>query len=448
MQVYFAKLLVFSSIWILILNSSQPLAQTVWSKYPTPVLSLSATFPDWNGLATADACVIKDNDTLKMWYSGSGWITSTDDCPHVRMGYAWSLDGITWQQHPSNPVLNIGTNPSDFDYDGVETPHVIKDLTAPANQRYKLWYAGRKSRCQPVNDHSFGYAYSPDGIHWTKYPGNPILMAGTSSDWYNTFISNPCVLQDSSGYKMWFTAPDLVINNQPTDGKGNIGYATSSDGINWNIYSSPVLVAGDQFNWDAASIAEPSVLKIDSNYYMFYSALDQWAVENFQVGYAWSSDGVNWIKSTQNPVLSVGNSNQWDRFWASHPGVIYDSSDNKLKMWYTGRDTATITSLTDYYWDIGFAECPFLLGNDVISKDVTIMIYPNPSNGTVSVSWPTDLGKVNIILYNSLGSIVKNSEESNLSHLTLEIQDLPDGIYNLTLKTNLKEYHNRIIIYK
>ncbi|MFN4146335.1 MAG: hypothetical protein ACK4GN_10970, partial [Runella sp.] len=343
-----------------LLNPSKSMAQIVWTKHPTPVLSRSATFPDWKALATGDACVIKDNDTLKMWYSGVGWQTGSDPCPRVRIGYAWSLNGINWNEYLGNPVLNISSDTSKFDSDGVETPTVIKDLSAPANQRYKLWYAGRKAKCSPVNDHKFGYAYSPDGINWTKYSGNPVLIPGSNSSWFNTFISSPSVILDGSIYKMWFTAPDLVFNSQPTDGKGNIGYATSNEGINWTVHPSAVLIAGDQMNWDSASIAEPSVVKIGGTYHMFYSALDQWTVENFQVGYATSTDGINWTKSTQNPVLQIGTVNQWDRFWAAHPAVIHDGLNNKFRMWYTGRDTATITSLTGYYWDIGYAESTFI----------------------------------------------------------------------------------------
>lgn len=252
------------------LFTSSPLsAQITWSKYPVPVLSRSATFPDWRALATGDACVISDNDTLKMWYSGSGWLHSDDDCPHVRIGYAWSLDGINWNESPENPVINISANLSAFDADGIETPTVFKDNAAPANQRYKLWYAGRRSRCQPVNDHKIGYAYSPDGIRWTKYPGNPVLIPGGNTEWYNTFLSGPSVMLENGIYKMWFTAPDLVVNGQPTDGKGNIGYATSTDGINWNVHPVPVLKAGEQSNRDSASIAEPDVVKIGATYYMF-----------------------------------------------------------------------------------------------------------------------------------------------------------------------------------
>ena len=250
-----------------LLSSPTVTAQIDWIKYTTPVLNRSTVFPNWKGSATADAFVMNDNDTLKMWYSGSGWLTATDNCPHVRMGYAWSLNGINWNEYAKNPVLDINADTSKFDADGIETPTVIKDITAPQNKRYKLWYAGRKARCQPINDHKLGYAFSPDGINWTKYAGNPVLVPGDSSSWFNTFISGPSVIVESGIYKMWFTAPDLVINGQPTDGKGNIGYATSVDGINWTVYPSPVLMAGAQQNWDSASIAEPSVIKVGNTFH-------------------------------------------------------------------------------------------------------------------------------------------------------------------------------------
>ncbi len=329
---------------------------SIWVKHSNPVLSRSAVYPNWKGLSTSDACVIKDNDTLKMWFAGSGWMSTNDVCPHVRIGYAWSLDGIHWNEHLSNPVLDRSTNPNDFDSDGVETPTVIKDLNASPDKRYKLWYAGRQLNCSSVQDHKIGYAYPPDGINWTKNSENPVLVPGISSQWYNTAVYGPSVILENGSYKMWFTTQDAVINNQSTDGKGNIGFATSIDGINWNIHPTPVVAADTQDNWDKAVCGEPSVVKIGNTYHMFYSVLDQFDVENFQIGYATSSNGIDWIKSINNPVITNGEVGQWDSYWASHPTFIYDSDTNKFKVWYTGRNQEIITSISGYYWDIGYAE--------------------------------------------------------------------------------------------
>jgi predicted GH43/DUF377 family glycosyl hydrolase len=432
------KKVLLLTLFLLIKQSNY--AQEIWNKHPVPVLTKSGVFPSWKGLATGDAFVMQDNDTLKMWYSGVGWLNANDNCPHVRIGYAWSLDGIAWTEYANNPVLNINPDTSQFDADGIETPTVIKDLNAPINERYKLWYAGRKSLCSAVNDHQFGYAYSSNGINWTKYPGNPVLAAGDSASWYNGFISSPCVLLENGIYKMWFTAPDLVLNGQATDGKGNIGYATSLDGINWNVNATPVLIAGEQNNWDSASIAEPSVLKIGSTYHMFYSALDQWTIENFQVGYAHSIDGLNWIKSLQNPVLTIGNNNAWDRFWASHPAVIYDSLAQQFKQWYTGRDSAEITGLNGHYWDIGYAESDFItsLQKDD-SKSLNLTIFPNPLDDIVYIALLTHVKSLKIELLNSLGTKIKSIPFNQEQLVSIDMSMFPSGIYLIQITLNEHE---------
>lgn len=440
--------IIFINIVLLGLLSSPPVtAQINWTKYATPVLNRSAVFPNWKGLATADAFVMNDNDTLKMWYSGSGWLNAADDCPRVRIGYAWSLDGINWNEYVGNPVLGVNADTSKFDADGIETPTVIKDITAPPNQRYKLWYAGRKARCQPINDHKLGYAFSPDGINWTKYTGNPVLIPGNSSSWFNTFISGQSVILESGIYKMWFTAPDLVINGQPTDGKGNIGYATSVDGINWTVYPSPVLISGAQQNWDSASIAEPSVIKVGNTFHMFYSALDKWSIENFQVGYTSSIDGINWTKSTHNPVLSIGSAGKWDRYWASHPGVIYDSRSDEFRMWYTGRDTATIVSLIGYYWDIGYAESSFIADTNRTNNN-TINIYPNPAKNILNIKLSFDLNNAEIKIYNRLGQIIKIISHINNRNISIETFDLSNGAYFIILQNGNKQFSKKFIIIK
>lgn len=420
-------------------------AQEIWMKHPNPVLTKSGLFPNWKGLATGDAFVMQDNDTLKMWYSGVGWLNANDNCPHVRIGYAWSLDGIAWNEYTSNPVLDISSDTSQFDADGIETPTVIKDLNAPVGERYKLWYAGRKSICSANNDHQLGYAYSSNGINWTKYTGNPVLSPGDSSSWFNGFVSSPYVLLENGIYKMLFTAPDLFFNGQPTDGKGNIGYANSIDGINWNVNGTPALIAGEQNNWDSASIAEPSVVKVGNNYHLFYSALDQWNVEHFQVGYAHSMDGINWTKSLQNPVLPIGYSNAWDRFWASHPAVIYDSLTQKFKMWYTGRDTAQITGLNGHYWDIGYAESDLITRLSKNSKgNFEITIFPNPANDCVFISFPSAENFYEINVWNSLGIKTTTLTQQKKQLLSVDLSDLPQGVYLFQISSNA----NKVVLKK
>ncbi len=438
------KTILITVLWLIFYTNVT--GQNNWTKHPAAVLPHSAIFPNWDGIASADAFVMKDIDTLKMWFTGSGWTSPIDTLSHVRVGYAWSIDGINWIQYPNNPVLDISIDTSDFDSDGIETPTVIKDLNAVPSERYKMWYAGRKSLGTNVNDHKFGYAYSPDGINWTKYSGNPILSPGAPSEWFNTFISSPSVIKDINIYKMWFTAPDLVVNGQPTDNKSNIGYATSTDGINWSVHPAAVLIAGTQNNWDSTAAAEPSVLKIGSTYHMWYSALDDWTVENFAVGYATSLDGINWTKDT-NPVLDVGLPTDWDAYWASHPTVIFDTTNDQFRMWYTGRDIddiamGNVTNLFDYTWDIGYAFSENILGiNSTHLKETNIIIYPNPTRGKLNILTEKTNDEMVLSIFTILGEKVLTLNNQN----EIDLSVFSTGIYLVQVRKGGKIETKKII---
>ncbi|MEM7372029.1 MAG: T9SS type A sorting domain-containing protein [Bacteroidota bacterium] len=417
--------------------------QTAWVKHLSPVLPHSASFPSWNGLASADPYVMLDNDTLKMWFAGSGWTMNSDTVAHVRIGYAWSLDGLSWTEHPANPVVDISTDVSDFDADGVETPTVLKDMTAPANERYKMWYAGRKNPQANILDHQIGYSTSPDGINWTKYPNNPVMKADDQG-WDELFLSSPSVIQDGDTFKMWYASVDLSFNGNPSDGGAGIGYATSLDGINWDKHVEAILIPGSQNNWDSASVAEPSVLRYDNTYLMWYSALDSWSMELFSVGYAHSIDGIHWSKATINPVLEVGPSGSWDAFWASHPSVLYHPTNQQFQMWYTGRDLddtqlGMVNSLDEYQWGIGFASSLSSLGLDSpLPQSEDIVLSPNPTTQQVSIS---GIEQSDVTILNHLGQVVSHKKDV-LAGTRIDLGKLSAGIYSVLLID--QKTHSRI----
>ncbi len=298
--------------------------------------------------AISDCWVMKDNGVYKMWYTGGGPV-SPDTILHSNIGYAWSVDGISWIKEANNPVLDISKTA--WDSSGVETVTVIIDNDAPAIERYKMWYAG-----QTINAirYDIGYAYSADGIQWTKHPG-AVITVGISSDWDNAFIEGPSVIKDGNVYKMWYAGYDAEIDGQSTDGKASIGYATSVDGINWTKYfSNPVLKTGIGM-WDAVYVQDPHVVKYNNLYHMWYGGVNVYDNYYQQTGYAYSVDGINWVKSTSNPILKRGSSGTWDANTASFPSVIIEG--DKLKMWYTGKDVEPLPTWPNpYFWEIGYAE--------------------------------------------------------------------------------------------
>ncbi len=342
-----------------LLVANTTFAQTEWTKQGTaPVLTKSGASVGWDIFAAADPSVIKDGDTLKIWYSAGG-IVPGDTTAQVRIGLAWSLDGINWTKHANNPVF-IPTQGT-WDALGAETVTILKDSTAPAAERYRMWYAG-SSDSGPLGLYSLGYAFSADGINWIKHPANPVLVAGSSSSWENAGPEGPTVIKDGDTLKMWYMGLDTVFDGQTTDFHGSIGYAWSLDGVNWTKHQNNPVLTVDSGTWDAANIQDPFVMKIGNIYHLWYSGFPEWidgATINglVQIGYAQSLDGINWTKSTKNPVLPRGPTGAWDNGVAGFPTIIQDGS--LLRMWYTGLDTVSIPPWpTPYFWDIGYATAP------------------------------------------------------------------------------------------
>ncbi|MGL5890688.1 MAG: T9SS type A sorting domain-containing protein [Bacteroidia bacterium] len=423
-------------------------AQVNWVKEPAPVLPRSAIYPNWDALATADACVLLVNDTFKIWYSGAGWLSAGDTSTHVRIGYAWSLDGLNWNQYAANPVLDrSSSNPNAPDYYGTETANVVYDSAAAPAERYRMWYSGKQDDTSLISgNYKVCYATSPNGINWTKYAGNPVLTAGSITDWNNLLISNVSVLLDIDTFKLWFAAPDGYLNSQITDGKGNIGYATSVDGINWTKYPNPVLVAGVGNSPDSAVVAEPSVIKIGNTYHMWYSMINSWAIENFSVGYATSADGINWTKYSGNPVLPLGGLGTWDRYWSAHPGVVYNPQNGDLFMYYTGRDSTIFPNITGYYWDLGLARSSIPV-NIQISDNQTepfISIYPVPANQFITIT--TSIPVQQITITDLPGRIIMQETIPNTTTTELQLSQLPPGNYIISVKLNTGVFVHRQVL--
>jgi len=341
---------------------------------------------------------------------------------YIAIGYATSTNGVTWSIVEDEALT--GGNQL---WNSVGSPCVIKD-----GSTYKMWYTqcdtdldraafddilsrfddgetARKNAMLDLLDSigtSVGYAESASGKDWIVV--NPEVLTGGGT--VLSSVGTPSVIKNDSTplYEMWYTQgvnelseDDLVdyMSQEEFDidtlmynirrGTTVIGYATSEDGVDWNVVDNRAWTGGDQL-WN--SVGTPTVVKNGSSYEMWYTRIktdlnedtleevrnEQYDLHlaNFTIGispgniteyindlatkdytrlrgllsdtasvigYATSSDGENWAVADTESLVGV-SSNLWSSIGA--PCVIKEGSS--YEMWYTrGLPDFTVSDLLE-----------------------------------------------------------------------------------------------------
>jgi len=95
-----------------------------------------------------------------------------------------------------------------------------------------------------------------------------------------------------------------------------------------------VLNPGPLGSFDERGVADPDVIQIAGEFYLFYLGQDR--ARRQRLGVARSADGVNWEKLRSNPILELGAPGAFDENGLGEPAVW--SSGGTYWMLYTGRD--------------------------------------------------------------------------------------------------------------
>lgn len=186
------------------------------------------------------------------------------------VSHASLAQGVSYTEFdtgPAEPVFTRGA-PGAWDEFLREKVQVLQDGSG-----FKMWYSGYSSAGQYASS-KIGYATSNDGLHWTRYAGNPVISRQFDQD-----IS--VVPQPDGSYWMY-----IEVSNE------HIDLMTSPDGITWT--PSPA-------NPVKTLAASPVVWREGSAWYMLYEHM---AGTTYDIWLATSNDGLNWTDVPENPVLT------------------------------------------------------------------------------------------------------------------------------------------------
>ena len=135
-----------------------------------------------------------------------------------------------------------------------------------------------------------GFATSPDGVRWTKEPGDAgggaVLGLGPDESADAQAASQPFVLRDGDAYRMWYEAYDGRV--------WRIASARSTDGRAWTR-EGVVLEPGGAGAPDELGVRNPVVVKRRGRWELWYQGRSR-AAPAFHVLRAASDDGRRWTK--------------------------------------------------------------------------------------------------------------------------------------------------------
>ena len=258
---------------------------------------------------TSNFSVVRDplDGLFKCWVQDFHDYFTVPGVPYERsrIYYAQSEDGLNWEK----PALGLhdvdGHNTNTIivspDATGKSTicPNMIIDPveTDPA-RRFKMVHL----EITNGERHGLCMSFSPDGISWTPYEGNPIMV---KTEPWEKDAPHPCKIfydEEDGIWKMWYLGLKDHITHQYF-----LMYATSEDGIEW-VKPKLGLVK------DAAG--NDTNMIIDGKFTTVYKDLEADPSRRYKMGGSRRTDGV------QHPTLYHSP----DGFhWTPDPGPFSDT---------------------------------------------------------------------------------------------------------------------------
>ena len=220
-----------------------------------------------------------------------------------------------------------------YDEHGIFPLNVLR-----ANGKLIGYISGLNRRNSVSIDSAIGACISNDnGNTFQRLGSGPVVCSSLSEPF---LICDPFVQYNEGKYHMLYVYGQKWLRNNSSDILDRvykIGYASSTDGINW-------IKAGRQIIEDIIDENEcqalPTYVKIDNTYHMFFCYRHSKGFRNefkkaYRIGYATSTDLLNWTRTDNKVGITVSDSG-WDSQMLCYPHVF--ESQGKIYMLYNGNE--------------------------------------------------------------------------------------------------------------
>ncbi len=203
-----------------------------------------------------------------------------------------------------------------------------------------------KNRNSASSDKNVDDKFPPEMVSFAPYGGNPVFAGTGTGTWDKKIRERGYILYEDGIYKMWYSGynPDLA---RPKF----LGYATSTDGINWERYSDKPIFAE---KWAEDMI----VLKHGGTYYMYAEGDGDVAhLLTSPNGIDWEEQGDLTLTTTKGdtipgpygtPTVWVENG-KWYLFYERDDLSIWLATSNDKLNWQNVQDDAVIALGPDKY---------------------------------------------------------------------------------------------------
>lgn len=301
---------------------------------------------------------------------------------------------IKWIEHKKSPI--IGKGPNAWNADIADTGNSVIRI----DNRWWIYHSGRD--INGINSIGIHISRGPefDGDFY-EYPSNPVLTKGATDAWDESYVAHPSVFEVNGQFLMYYTGSNAA-------GVNKIGLATSTDGKTWTKSSSnPLLLPGGTGTWDEGGVAHPSVIYDGNKFVMLYVGWASGATTiSGNIGVATSTDGITWTKSTSNPVITKGTTGAWDeygvfapRLWVEN-GVYYANYSGKpagtnpkssighatstdLSNWTKASTNPILLTTNTPYIEVEF-------GTPIRVENTWYMLAPAYFDGGITTLWSSD----------------------------------------------------------